>query len=183
MSGEVHDPRPRGLPKQGERGPYAAHHPHHAVVDGLEPLLVGEVFETAHRAGPDGVDEHIEFAVPPLPHLSEQRLDALGVADIGDQSHGIGAAETRQLLSGSVKDGGCAADNSDACAVGGQASRRGEPHPATAADHYRSRVLKSEIHCVTLLWRQRGLSRCWLPATGTIWPTTDNSAPHGVNPQ
>ncbi len=111
--------------------------------------VVGEVFEAAHRAGSDGVDEHIEFAVPPLPHLDEQRLDALGVGDIRDQSHGIGAAQTRQFRSGFVKDGLCAADNGDACAVLGEASRRGQTHPATAADHHRSRVLKSEIHCVT----------------------------------
>ena len=47
MGGEVDDPRPLRLAQQRKCRAHAVHHAHHAIVEGLPPLVVGEIFECA----------------------------------------------------------------------------------------------------------------------------------------
>ncbi len=97
VRGEVDDPRPLRLTQQRQRRPHAVHHAHHAVVEGLPPLFVGELLECSPRPGPDGVDEDVELAVPPLTDFVEHALDSRGVRDVGHQPDGIRTSPSRQL--------------------------------------------------------------------------------------
>ena len=87
------------------------HHAHDAVVEGLPPLVVGEILEGPLSAGPDGVDEHVELA-----------------------------STLCQLLGSTVEDSLGATDDGHSSPVVGQAARGGQSHSATAADHDGVRV-------------------------------------------
>ncbi len=122
------------------------HHAHHAVVDGLAPLVVAELLETALDARSDGVDEDVELTAPPLGDLVEDPLDLVLVLDVGHERHSVGTAAPTQIRCGAVEYDSPAADQSDSGAVVGQASRRGQAHSASTTDHDRGGVLQPEIH-------------------------------------
>jgi hypothetical protein len=118
----------------------AAHHPHHAFFDGLAPLSVGQNFEAARRSRPDGIDEHVEFAVPSLPELGEHLVDLVGVTDVGTEPEGVGATATRQLCHRAVKTGSCPADHRHPGAFLGEATGRRQTHAAATTDDHRCGV-------------------------------------------
>src|SRR6202007_1642113 len=91
------DPRPLRLAQQGKCRTHAANHAHHTVFDGLQPLVVGEVFEAARRARADRVDQQIELAAPALAEFGERRLHLCRVTDVDDEAEGVRAAATRQI--------------------------------------------------------------------------------------
>ena len=80
------------------------HHAHHAVVEGLPPLVVGEIFERALSARADRVDERVELAVPPFTDLVEHTLDGFSVPGIGHQSERIGTSAVGQVLRCPLED-------------------------------------------------------------------------------
>ena len=122
------------------------HHPHHALVDGLPPLVVGEVLESADRTRSRRVDEHVQLTVPPLGQLIEYPLDRIVIGGVGHQPERIRATQCGQVLGRLVEHGLGSADDGHARAVLGQAARGREAHAASAADDYRRGVRETEVH-------------------------------------
>ena len=122
------------------------HHPHHAVVEGRPPLLVGEILEGAYRAGADRVDERVELAVPALAQLVEHPLDLIRVSGVGYQPERVRASALGEVFRRPVENILRPPNDGHPRAVLGQAARGRESHPATAADHNCRGVLQPEIH-------------------------------------
>lgn len=129
VGGEVHDPRPFGLAQERQCRPYAVHHPHHAVVEGASPLIVGEVFESAYGAGPDRIDEDVQFASPPLTQFVEYTLNLIGVRGVGDQTECVRTSPLGQIPRRVIEYRLCPADNGHARTVGGKAPAAASPMP------------------------------------------------------
>ena len=105
MRRKVDDPRPLRLAQQGKCRADAAHHAQHAVLDGLQPLVVGEVFEAARRTRTDRVDEHVQFAAPPLPEVGERFFYLRCVPDVDDKAESVRATATRQIGDRAIESG------------------------------------------------------------------------------
>ena len=141
------------LAKQRECRAHAVHHAHHALVDGLPPLVVGEVLESADRTRSRRVDEHVQLTVPSLGQLVEYPLDGNGVGGVGHQPDCVRAPQCGQFLGRLVEHGLRSADDGHPSAVLGQTARGREAHAAPAADDYRRGVRKTEVHGAALRYR------------------------------
>ena len=119
MRREVDDARPLGLAQQRQCGPDAVHHAHDALVDGLPPLVVGEVLEGSHRTRARDIDEDVELTVPPATHFVENPLGRFGIGDVGDQRDRIGAAAAGQVRDRLIEHRLSPADDGDARSVVG----------------------------------------------------------------
>ena len=96
------------------------HHAHHALVDGLAPLVVGEVLESADGAWSKRGDKRVELAVPPLAGLVEHPLNLVGVGGVGHQTERVRTSAGSEIVGRLVQHRFRPADDGDLRPVLGQ---------------------------------------------------------------
>ena len=142
---EGHDAGEARLAEERQRGAHAAHGAEHALVEGVQPVRVGELLERAGARRPGRAHERVERA----PAAADGREGGLHVRrdqQVRPQREDVGRALRPQPLLGVPEVGLAARQDRNTAALRGEQLGRRAAHAARAARHQRRRAPEPEVH-------------------------------------